>query len=101
MAYLPDLDSPAGIGAMLVVLVVAAIVLRRLYRAWATRSPPRTVIPMPLETDTAFLDSSHIIEGPLLGGATDRQARLTPAPPAGDGAGNRGAPPRKGSDGTP
>lgn len=92
METLVDVRSAAAIVGVLLVLVVAGIVVARLLRARASRMPLPGPPPMPTPepppagSDAAYLDSSHIISGPLLGAAEGR------SDVAGGAAANDGGP---------
>jgi hypothetical protein len=72
-----------GIIAPVLGVVLAAIVvlvLWRVMRMRGSRSDARTRAPALSESEAEFLDSSHIISGPLSGGAAD--PRRNPADPS-------------------
>ena len=74
METLADFRSAAAVVGGLLALVVAGIVVARLLRYRTSRTPP----PMPtqqtshVDSDAEYLDSSHIIAGPLPGAAEGR-----------------------------
>jgi hypothetical protein len=69
------------VGVVLAAIVV--LVLWRVMRARATKPAARTPAPALSESEAEFLDSSHIIGGPISGTAADprRTAADKPAPP--------------------
>ena len=69
------------VGVALAVVVV--LVLWRFMRLRASKSAPRTPAPQLAESEAEYLDSSHIIGGPITGGAagTRRNSADKPAPP--------------------
>ena len=69
------------VGVVLAVVVV--IVLWRVMRLRASKSVARTPAPPLSESEAEYLDSSHIIGGPVTGGAagTRRNTADKPAPP--------------------
>jgi hypothetical protein len=78
MNNLADFGGPfVGVGILLVVAVALALVLRRRARARAMRPPPPPD-PAPAETEATFLDSSHIIDGPIIGRAPERLPPVEP-----------------------
>jgi hypothetical protein len=74
-----------GIIAPVVGVVLAAIVvlvLWRVMRARTSRSAARSQAPALSESEAEFLDSSHIISGPISGNAIDpRRKSADKAPP--------------------
>lgn len=69
------------VGVVLAVVVV--FVLWRVMRMRSSRSAVRTPAPSLSESEEEYLDSSHIIGGPITGGAADprRKSADRPAPP--------------------
>jgi len=79
MNHLADLGSTlVVVGILLVVAVALALVLRRRARASAMPPSPPMPEPSPAATEAAFLDSSHIIDGPIIGGGTEREPPVAP-----------------------
>ena len=77
MNHLADLGSPLVVVGILLV-VALALVLRRRARASAMPPSPPMPEPSPAATEAAFLDSSHIIAGPIIGGGTEREPPVAP-----------------------
>ena len=71
MDILSDWRSAILILAVVAVLLVAAFALRRRRRE---RAPSPALDAAPAAGDAAFLDSSHIIAGPVLDAARKREA---------------------------
>jgi hypothetical protein len=67
-----------------VVAVIVVYVLRRIMHHRPAKAPPQSAEPALSESDSEFLDSSHI-GGPIVGGAADPRWK----------AGGRSAPPPK------
>ena len=63
------LRSPvaAAVAAVVVVAIVVALVVRSRRRS-ARRLPPAPIAEPAPPPEAAYLDSSHIIEGPIVGG---------------------------------
>ena len=82
-----DFGSPAAIVAILLLLVALVLVVRRIGRARQQRSPPPAPVsePVPAETDVAFLDSSHIIDAPIIGSGSGSARREPPRDSGGTG----------------
>jgi hypothetical protein len=79
MNSLADFGSPlVGVGILLAVAVALAFVLRRRARARAMRAPPPIPEPVPAETGATFLDSSHILDGPIIGRTPERELPVEP-----------------------
>ncbi len=93
METLADFRSAAAVVGGLLALVVAGIVVARLLRYRASRTPPAvTSEPPPGTSDAAYLDSSHIISG-VTPVATERVAQSDGgAAPPGDTAAKPGGP---------
>ena len=78
MERLLDAGSAIGIIATLFVVVVIGIVIRRRRRSRATRTAGQLPGVPQSKPEAAYLDSSHIIDGPPLAGGAERQARPPP-----------------------
>ena len=68
MDVLALLGHPAVVAAIVVAIVAGALVLIRRRRR-ATPPPPVETVPAALLPEAAYLDSSHILEGPIVGDA--------------------------------
>ena len=65
-------------GIVLLAVVAIALAFRRRARARAVRPLPPLPEPSPAPAEVAFLDSSHIIEGPIIGRATNGEPPAEP-----------------------
>ena len=72
MEILSDWRSAILILAVVGVLLIVAVAVRRRRRAHVP-APPLEVAPV--SGDAAFLDSSHVITGPILDAARTREAK--------------------------
>jgi len=76
MANLSGIGGPvlvAGLFVVVAVVVALAFVLWRRARARARAVRPPIPSTAPTAAEAAFLDSSHVFEGPIIGGANDRE----------------------------
>ena len=97
MEIIPDFRSAAAIAGGALALVVVVIVVARLLRSRVSPKPMPMPEASPVDSDAAYLDSSHIIDGPL-SGATERDVEAyraaaaqggDPGKPGGPDAGSR------------
>jgi len=78
MENLPDFSSPLVMVGIPLVVVALALAVWRVLRARPMRPLPPMPDPSPAETEATFLDSSHIIDAPIIGRVTDRGPPVEP-----------------------
>lgn len=69
MDALAPLGHPAVVAAIVVAIVAVALVLSRRRRRRRATAPTPVPAPPPSPPEAAYLDSSHILEGPIVGDA--------------------------------
>jgi hypothetical protein len=84
-----EFRSAAVVVGGLLALVVVGIIVARLLRSRASRTPPLTMEPPPGASDPAYLDSSHIIAGSPAEAAERMAQGDVAAKPGGPGPGPR------------